>query len=479
MEDYEILIGLEVHVELLTETKMFCSCPTKFGAEPNTQICPVCVGLPGVLPVINKKAVELAIKTGIVFNSKISKICRFARKNYFYPDLPKNYQISQYEEPIATGGYLEIEGKKINFKRIHLEEDAGKLLHSDDGLFSYVDFNRSGIPLLEMVTEPDIRSPEEAEKFLEKLKHILEYLGISDCNMEEGSLRCDANISVRRKGEKNLGVKTEVKNMNSFKSVRKALFYESRRQIEILKNGERIIQETRLWNEKEEITESMRSKEEAHDYRYFPEPDLVPLFIDDSWIERIKESIGELPDERKERFKKQYNLSDYDAEVLVSQKGISEYFEECVKIYGNPKTIANWIMGEILALTKGKILKSEEIPLKPQYLIEIINLIDEGKINQTVGKEVLRESYQTGISPVEIVEKKNLLQIKDGEFLSRVVEEVIKENPKAISDWKKGKEQVLSFLIGQVMRKTKGRADHNLAREILIMALKNLKDEVK
>jgi len=474
MEEYEIVIGLEVHVELLTKSKMFCSCSTEFGLPPNKNICPICTGMPGVLPVINKKAIELAIKTGIVFNSNISKFCRFARKNYFYPDLPKNYQISQYEEPLATGGFLEIDGRKIHFKRIHIEEDAGKLLHSEKGDFSYVDFNRSGIPLLEMVTEPDIRSPEEAEKFLEKLKKILEYLEISDCNMEEGSLRCDANISVRKKGENLLGVKTEVKNMNSFKSVRKALLYESKRQIEILKRGERIIQETRLWNEKLQITEPMRTKEEAHDYRYFPEPDLVPLEIDENWILEIKNQIGELPDERRERFKSQYKLSDYDATVLTSQKGIADYFEECVKLYKNPKIVANWIMDQILSLTKGKILKATEIPLKPEYLVEILKFIDEGKITQTIGKEILKESYQTGISPGIIVKERNLIQIEDKEILKKFVEEVIKENEKAVNDWKKGKEQVIGFLVGQVMRKTSGKANPNIVKEILIDYLKKI-----
>ncbi|MCM8817899.1 MAG: Asp-tRNA(Asn)/Glu-tRNA(Gln) amidotransferase subunit GatB [Candidatus Omnitrophica bacterium] len=475
MDEYEVIIGLEIHVELLTKTKMFCSCLTKFGGSPNTYICPVCVGFPGVLPVINKKAIELAIKTGIAFNSNISKFCRFARKNYFYPDLPKNYQISQYQEPIATGGYLEIDGKKINFKRIHLEEDAGKLLHPEGAGYSYVDFNRSGIPLLEIVTEPDIKSPEEGEKFLEKLKQILEYLEISDCNMEEGSLRCDANISIRKKGEKELGVKTEVKNMNSFKSVRKALLYESKRQIEILKRGEKIVQETRLWNEKEEITESMRTKEEAHDYRYFPEPDLVPIEINNEWIEEIKNQIKELPDERKERFKKDYGLSDYDSSILISHKGIADYFEICVKLYKKPKIIANWIMGELLAQIKGKILKADDIPLKPPHLIEILKMIDEGKITGSIGKEIFKESYQTGISPIEIVNKKNLIQIQDENLLEKVVEEVLKENEKAVSDWKKGKEQAVAFLVGQVMRKTKGKANPNLAKEILIKYLKNLK----
>jgi aspartyl-tRNA(Asn)/glutamyl-tRNA(Gln) amidotransferase subunit B len=474
MEEYEIIIGLEVHVELLTKSKMFCSCSTEFGSPPNKNICPVCTGMPGVLPVINKKAVELAIKTAIVFNSNISSFCRFARKNYFYPDLPKNYQISQYEEPLATGGFLEVDGRKINFKRIHLEEDAGKLLHSEKGNFSYVDFNRSGIPLLEMVTEPDIRSPEEAEKFLEKLKKILEYLEISDCNMEEGSLRCDANISVRKKGENLLGVKTEVKNMNSFKSVRKALLYESKRQIEILKRGERIIQETRLWNERQQITEPMRTKEEAHDYRYFPEPDLVPLEIDEKWISEIKSQIGELPDERKERFKNQYKLSDYDANVLTSQKGIADYFEECVKLYKNPKIVANWIMDQLLSLTKGKILKASEIPLKSEYLIEILNLIDEGKITQTTGKEIFKESYQKGIPPGIIVKEKNLIQIEDREILKKYAEEVIKENEKAVNDWKKGKEQVIGFLVGQVMKKMSGKANPNIVKEILIDYLKKI-----
>jgi aspartyl-tRNA(Asn)/glutamyl-tRNA(Gln) amidotransferase subunit B len=475
MEDYEIIIGLEVHVELLTKTKMFCSCSTEFGNLPNTQVCPICCGMPGVLPVINKRAVELAIKTGIIFNSSISNFCRFARKNYFYPDLPKNYQISQYDEPIATGGYLEIDGKKIHFKRIHLEEDAGKLLHSESGSFSFVDFNRSGIPLLEMVTEPEIKSPEEAEKFLEKLKQILEYLEISDCNMEEGSLRCDANISVRKKGDEKLGVKTEVKNMNSFKAVRKALLYESKRQLDMIKRGERIIQETRLWNEKEEITESMRSKEEAHDYRYFPEPDLVPLEINSEWMEKIKNEITELPDERKERFKREYNLSDYDAGVLISHKGIADYFEECLKYYNNPKIIANWIMGELLSLTKGKILKKEEIPLKIENFVEILKLIDEKKITMIVGKEIFKESYITGEKPSEIVKKKNLIQIEDENIIEKVVKEVLQENQKAVDDWKKGKEQVAGFLLGQVMKKTGGKTNPNIARKILFDYLKGLK----
>jgi len=368
MDEYEVVIGLEVHVELLTESKMFCGCSTEFGSAPNTNTCPVCTGMPGVLPVINEKAIELAIKTGIAFNSNISKNCRFARKNYFYPDLPKNYQISQYEQPIIKGGYIKIGGKKINLTRIHLEEDAGKLIHSEEGDFSYVDFNRSGIPLLEIVTEPDIRSPEEAELFLLKLKQTLEYLRISDCNMEEGSLRCDANISVRKKGEEQLGVKVEVKNMNSFKAVRRALSYEAKRQISILKKGEKLVQETRLWNEKQQKTEVMRTKEEAHDYRYFPEP--------------------------------------------------------------------------------------------------------EGKITATVGKEVLREIFKTEKSPDEIVKEKNLLQIDDAGFIEKLVKEVIEENPKAIDDYRKGKEKVIGFLVGQVMKKAKGKANPSVVKNTFEKILK-------
>lgn len=474
MDEYEIVIGLEVHVELLTESKMFCSCITKFGAPPNSQICPICTGMPGVLPVINKKAIELALKTAIVFNSNISKSCKFARKNYFYPDLPKNYQISQYQQPLATGGYLEVNGKKIRFKRIHIEEDAGKLLHPQEGNFSYVDFNRSGLPLLEMVTEPDIRNPEEGEKFLENLKQILEYIEVSDCNMEEGSLRCDANISVRKKGQHNFGVKTEVKNMNSFKSVRKALLYEAKRQIDLLSKGKEIFQETRLWNEKLEITEEMRTKEEAHDYRYFPEPDLVPIEISYEWIEKIKKEIGQLPEEKKERFKKEYSLSDYDAKVLTSQKGIADYFEKCIKIYNKPKLVANWIMGEILALIKGRIKRAEDIPLKPEFLIEVVKLIEEGKITGIIGKEVLKEAFEKNISPYKIVKERNLIQIVDENFLNKFVEQVINENKKAIQDFKKGKTQVIGFLIGQVIRKTGGKANPNIVKEILLEYLKKI-----
>jgi len=472
MDEYEVVIGLEVHVELLTKSKMFCGCSTKFGSSPNTNICPVCTGMPGVLPVMNEKAIELAVKTGIAFNSHISKKCRFARKNYFYPDLPKNYQISQYEQPIIKGGYIKIGEKKIRLTRIHLEEDAGKLIHSEEGDFSYVDFNRSGIPLLEIVTEPDIRSPEEAELFLLKLKQTLEYLEISDCNMEEGSLRCDANISVRKRGEKQLGVKVEVKNMNSFKAVRRALGYEAKRQISVLKKGEKLHQQTRLWNEKNQRTEVMRTKEEAHDYRYFPEPDLLPVEIDDDFMKRVEREIGELPEERRERIKREYNLPDYDIDVLMSKKIIIDYYEECGKIFKNYKMISNWIMGEIMALIKEEREINIFEKIAPEKFIGLLNMIKKGKITSTVGKEVLKEVFRTGMSPEEIVKEKNLLQIDDESFIKTMVKEVIEENPKAVDDYKKGKEKVIGFLVGQVMKKAKGKANPSLVKNTFEKILK-------
>jgi len=473
MKEYEVIIGLEVHVELLTESKMFCGCSTKFGASPNTQVCPICLGMPGVLPTINYKAIELGIKTAIAFNCNISSFCRFARKNYFYPDLPKNYQISQYEEPLAQNGFLVVDGHKIFLKRIHIEEDAGKLLHSSEKEnFSLVDFNRAGIPLLEIVSEPDIRSPEEAEKYLEILKHNLEYLRVSDCNMEEGSLRCDANISVREKGVNSFGIKTEIKNMNSFKSVRKALSFEAERQISLLNKGEKILQETRLWNENLQITEEMRSKEEAHDYRYFPEPDLVPLKIDKELIEKIKSQIGELPEEKLNRFKNQYNLSYYDASVLTSKKEIADYFETCLSYLSNPKILTNWIMGDLMALTKEKKIKFDENPVSPKLLTELVKLVIDGKITGTIGKEILKEVFNTGKTPSEIIKEKNLVQIQDEDFLTKIVKEVLEENPKAISDYKEGKKQAIGFLIGKVMQKTKGKANPNKTQEIIIKYIK-------
>jgi len=469
MEEYETVIGLEVHVELLTDSKMFCGCSTKFGASPNSQICPVCAGFPGTLPVINKRAVELALKTAVALNCKVSHFSRFARKHYFYPDLPKNYQVSQYEEPLATEGVLLVDNRSIRIRRIHLEEDAGKLIHPEDNSrFSLVDLNRSGVPLIEIVTEPDIRSALETEKFLTVLKRILEYLEVSDCNMEEGSLRCDANISVRRTGDKDLGVKVEIKNMNSFKAVRKALEYEARRQIACLKEGQTLSQETRLWNEDLQITEEMRRKEEAQDYRYFPEPDLPPLVFDNKIIEEINMQVGELPFQRKDRFIKEYILSEYDAAVLTSKKDIADYFERCVEKGGKPKMVANWLMGDLTALLKSAKKDISVSPVTPEYLVQLISMIEDGKITGVAAKSVLQECFNTGMPPEKIVSERNLLQIEDDETVSNIVKEVITENTGAVNDYKSGKEEALSFLIGQIMRKTKGKINPSIVKNKLL-----------
>ncbi len=474
MENYEIVIGLEVHTELLTKSKMFCGCSTKFGSQPNSQVCPVCAGFPGTLPVMNRTAIELALKASVAFECKIAPFSRFARKNYFYPDLPKNYQISQYEEPLASDGRLVIDGKNIRLKRIHMEEDAGKLIHSQEKSgSSFVDLNRSCVPLIEIVTEPDIRSSSEAEKFLVSLKRILEYLEVSDCNMEEGSLRCDANISVRKKGATALGVKTEIKNMNSFKAVRKALDYEACRQISAIKNGGKLKQETRLWNETLQSTEEMRSKEEAHDYRYFPDPDLVPFTVDDKWVEKITAQVGELPEQRKERFSKDYSLSEYDAEVLTSSKGTADFFEKCAAKGQKPKIIANWIMGNLSALLKSAGVKIEDSPVTPDDIIQIVTQIDGGRLTGSAAKTVLHECFRTGKKPEEIIKEKNLVHITDEETINAVINETLQENPKALQDYKNGKEQAVSFLIGQIMRKTRGQANPAILKKNLLERLKS------
>lgn len=474
MVKYETIIGLEVHVHLKTESKLFCGCSTEFGAAPNTHACPVCTGMPGILPVVNKKAVEYTIKSALALNCEVASRSIFARKNYFYPDLPKNYQISQYEEPLAQNGYLEIgtgsERKRVGITRINLEEDAGKLLHyigsrEIDG--SLVDFNRCGVPLLEIVSSPDITSPEEAYTYLTTLKNIIRYLEVSDCDMEKGSLRCDANVSVRLAGKKELGVKAEVKNMNSFRAIQKALEYEVKRQIKALESEERIIQETRLWDEKKERTYPMRSKEEAHDYRYFPEPDLVPLIVEKEWIENIRKTISELPDERRERFIKEYKLSEYNAGVLTAEKPLANYFEKVVKLYNNPKVVTNWVMVELLGRLNAVNKEVEESPISPGQLAELLKLMEKGTISGKIAKTVFEEMFNSGKNPQVIVEEKKLVQITDEKEIGKIVEEVLKENPDAVEEYGKGKEKAIGHLVGQVMRKTQGKANPQLVNKIL------------
>jgi aspartyl-tRNA(Asn)/glutamyl-tRNA(Gln) amidotransferase subunit B len=468
--EYEPVIGLEVHVQLKTESKIFCGCSTQFGAGPNTQICPVCLGLPGVLPVLNKKAVEYAIMTALSLNCSISSFSKFDRKNYFYPDLPKAFQISQYDKPLTYDGFLQISNKKIRIKRAHLEEDAGKLIHREEDHASFVDYNRTGMPLLEIVTEPDIFSPDEAYEYLTILKQILEYVDVSDCNMEEGSLRCDANISIRPKGETKLGVKAEVKNMNSFKGVHRALSYEIERQQKVLESGGKVVQETRLWDPDTQITHSMRSKEEAHDYRYFPEPDLVPVEISLEFIEEIKKSLPEMPAIKKERFIREYNIPEYDAGVLTSDKKLSEYFESAVKYGGkggNPKLISNWIMSELLRELNNKGISSDKSPVSPKNLNTLIELIENNTITGKTAKDVFVEMFNTGQSPEIIVKEKGLVQIADSGALDPIIIKVIESNPKSVNDYKSGKESAIMFLVGQVMKESRGKANPGIVQKLL------------
>lgn len=474
---YEAVIGLEVHAQMLTETKIFCRCSTKFGSEPNTQTCPVCIGMPGVLPVLNKKALEFTIKTGLAMNCAISSYSRFARKNYFYPDLPKGYQISQYELPICEKGHVEIvvDGviKKIGITRIHMEEDAGKNIHESalpkagGGNYSFVDLNRTGVPLMEIVSEPDITRPGEAVEYMKKLRAILRYLGVCDGNMEQGSLRCDANVSVRPVGQEGFGVKAEIKNLNSFKFVEKALEYEIERQIKILKEGGKIIQETRLWNAERGMTESMRTKEEAHDYRYFPEPDLVPIMTDRQWIDEIKKSLPELPDAKRERFVSEHRLPEYDADLMTSEKSLADWFEEAVHLGGQPKAVSNWIMSDLMRLLNTENKSIEESPIKPKQLVDMLRLIENGTISGKIAKTVFEEMYKTGRDPESIVKEKGLVQISDAGEIEKIVDDVIVKNPKEVARYRSGEEKLLGFFVGHVMKLTKGKANPQLVNELL------------
>jgi len=477
--EYEPVIGLEVHAQLLTRSKIFCGCSTAFGEEPNTLICPVCTGQPGSLPVLNRRAVEYAIRLGLATACRIAPYSLFARKNYFYPDLPKGYQISMYEHPLAVDGFIEInvqgETKKIKLIRIHMEEDAGKLKHGETpetASSSYVDFNRTGVPLVEIVSGPDIRSPQEAGDYLRKLRSLLQYLEICTGNMEEGSFRCDANVSVRPKGQKEFGTRTEVKNMNSFRHVEKALEYEIKRQTGVLNVGEEVIQETRLWDPNQGVTASMRGKEEAHDYRYFPDPDLVPIRIDEAWVEKIRGSLPELPDQKRERFVKEYQIPEYDAEILTSTKAMANYYEECIRLFPETKTVSNWMMGDLLKELKRDEREIEQCPVTPEHLAEMLLLIKRGTISGKIAKDVFEEMYRTGDRPEKIVKDRGWVQILDEGEIEGVIRRVMEANPKLVEDYRKGKDKLFGFFVGEVMKATKGKANPKLLNEVLKEKLK-------
>uniref|UniRef100_A0A7V3E675 Aspartyl/glutamyl-tRNA(Asn/Gln) amidotransferase subunit B n=1 Tax=Ignavibacterium album TaxID=591197 RepID=A0A7V3E675_9BACT len=468
---YEAVIGLEVHAQLLTETKAFCGCSTRFGNAPNSNVCPVCLGHPGVLPVLNKKVVEFTVLMGLATNCTINKHSVFARKNYFYPDLPKGYQISQYEEPICENGYLTVKlsdgtNKKIRIKRIHMEEDAGKSIH-DQSEYTLIDVNRCGVPLIEIVTEPDINSPEEAYKYLTKIKQIVQYLDICDGNMEEGSLRCDANVSVRLKGEKNLGVKTEIKNMNSFRNVERALQYEIERQIELIEDGEEVIQQTLLWNADLNEAFPMRSKEEAHDYRYFPDPDLLPVIVDEPWKENIAKSMPELPDIKLQRFIQQYNLPDYDSDILTQTKAVADYYEKVVSVTDDFKSASNWIMTDVLGYLNENKIEIIQFPISAENLGKLINLISQGIISSKIAKEVFQIMLKSDDNPERIVKEKNLIQISDEGEIIKIIQNVFEKNKNQIDEYLSGKEKVFGFFIGQVMKETKGKANPQLVNQLL------------
>jgi aspartyl-tRNA(Asn)/glutamyl-tRNA(Gln) amidotransferase subunit B len=477
---YEPVIGLEIHSELATETKLFCGCPTKFGAPPNSQVCPICMGLPGVLPVVNEKAVEYMIRTALALNCKITRNTKFDRKNYYYPDLPKNYQISQQYFPFAKEGFLEITTgdtkKKIGIGNIHLEEDAGKNVHPERENASLVDLNRTGIPLVEVVTNPDMRSLKEVEAFMNTLREVLLYIEVSDCKMEEGSLRFEANISVRKKGEDTLPPRIEIKNLNSFKIVLAAIKYEIERQGKMLEKGEKVLQQTRLWDEERQKTRPMRGKEEAQDYRYFPEPDLPPLLISDEEIEEIKKLLPELPNVRKERFILEYGLKEYDSNILISNKEIADFFEECLNLKGfnPPKEIANWIIGPVTRYLNEHNINISETKFTPQHLVALITYVHEGNINQNTAKNILPEILEKGIKPEQIIKEKSLTQVTNEDEISAVLGKVLKENSEAVSDFKEGKSKALGFLIGQVMRLTKGKANPKIVNKLLREKLKTL-----
>lgn len=471
--EYEVVIGLETHAELATITKLFCGCSTQFGAEPNTQTCPVCLGMPGVLPVMNKKAFEYALKAAIALNCEINRFTNFDRKSYYYPDLPKNYQISQNYYNLGVNGYMDISVNgtisRIRIHNVHLEEEAGKLIHPEEtgADYSLVDFNRAGVPLLEIVSYPDMRTVDAVDSYMQTLRKILLYTEISDCKMQEGSLRFEASISLRKKGTDKLGNRVEIKNLNSMKSVIKAIEYEAIRQSALLDKGETIDRETRLWDEVNGKSARMRSKEEAQDYRYFPEPDLLPVLIDEKWLSAIKNSIPELPLARKQRFIEAFKLSDYDASILTEEKVLADFFEECVKILDRPKAFCNWITNDLLREVKDRKLDINSLQIKPKQIALLVEIIEKGTISSTIAKEVFSEMIQTGKDPQKIIEEKGLAQISDKGLIEAVIDKIIASNPGVIEDYKKGKKNALAFLVGQIMKETKGKANPKMVNELL------------
>ena len=476
-EDYEVVMGLEVHAELSTNTKIFCSCPTKFGAEPNTQVCPICMAMPGTLPKLNEKVVEYAVRAGLATNCEISRNSKNDRKNYFYPDLPKAYQISQFDKPLCEHGYVEIEDedgskKKIRLTRIHIEEDAGKLNHNEFGGGSLVDLNRAGVPLIEIVSEPDLRSAKEAEEYLKKLKSILEYIEVSDCKMQEGSLRADVNVSVRKKGATEYGTRTEMKNMNSFRSIVRAIEYEADRQIDVLEDGGKIEQETLRWDDVSGRTFPMRDKEDAQDYRYFPDPDLVAIRLSKEYIENIKNNLPELPESRKKRYLNEFGLSEKDSNMLTASKYLSNLFEGAEKICKNAKAVANWLLSDVSRILNEKEMEADQIPFTAEQLAKMIVLIDKGTISSAIGKKVLEELFENPKDPEEIIKEKGWIQISDEGAIKEVVLKILEANPQSIADFKAGKDKAVGFLVGQAMKETKGKANPQMLNKMFLEELK-------
>ncbi len=472
MKQYETVIGLEVHVELATKTKIFCSCSTEFGGAPNAHTCPVCTGMPGSLPVLNKKVVEHAIAVGLATNCTITQNCKFDRKNYFYPDNPQNYQISQLYQPICRNGHVDIKledgtEKSIGIHEIHMEEDAGKLVHDEWGESSLVDFNRSGVPLIEIVSEPDMRSAEEVIAYLEKLRLIVQYLGASDCKLQEGSMRADVNLSIREVGAKEFGTRTEMKNLNSFKAIARAIAGETERQIDLIESGEKVIQETRRWDDTKEYSYAMRSKEDAQDYRYFPEPDLVPIIISDEWLEEIRSRQPEFRDEKLKRYKEEYSIPEYDAEILTGNKHLADLFEATTAICNNPKKVSNWLMVETMRLMKENEMEPEQLKFSPENLAKLINMTEAREINSSVAKEVFEKIFADDIDPEKYVEENGLKTVSDDGALRSTIEKIVADNPQSVEDYKSGKKKAIGFLVGQTMKAMQGKADPGMVNQIL------------